>query len=424
MPLCPQCGKANDADSQFCEACGSRLASPPAVDGAARPALTARPGAAPVCSRCYTVNDAGMGFCRMCGARLSSESVEAEPAAPSSGSATTEPVAPIAFMDCPACGRPTPAGLAFCQNCGTRLGAPASPVTAAAGGVAAQPAVAAAAPTPPVAARPTPPPRPLAVDPAATVRLEARADASVPPRVEHRITPAGGTRTTGSMRVATPPPPPRGRLVLIREGRDVETHVVAGETFDVGRSEGQLLFSGDPYVAARHARFHAPGGGNLRVRPLDPINGVFVRVVGGCDLVPGDVILVGRQVLRYESVGAEERDPPALAEHGVRLLGSAVREAWGRLRQLTPAGTTRDVWHLGATEICIGRRGEVACDDPDLADRHAVVRRGSGRARLEDQGSPGGTFVRLRGERELKGGELLRIGEQLVRFEAAGQAGA
>ena len=88
--------------------------------------------------------------------------------------------------------------------------------------------------------------------------------------------------------------------------------------------------------------------------------------------------------------------------------------------QLTTAGTTRDVYHLVRPEMVLGRsEGDILfSDDDQVSTRHAAFRRVGTRARLEDLGSQSGTFVRLRGERELKTGDVLRLGEQVLRFEA------
>jgi hypothetical protein len=195
-----------------------------------------------------------------------------------------------------------------------------------------------------------------------------------------------------------------------------------GEGFDVGRSEGSLNFADDPYLAARHVRFlpHAKEAGKVVVRALDSVNGVYVRVQGSCDLAPGDQFIVGKELLRFEPLAAEEREAPSLVEHGVRLFGSAPRESWGRLRQLTIAGTTRDVWHLTRPELVLGREeGDVTFpDDEFMSRRHAAVKRTGAKAKLEDLNSSNGTFVRIKGDRELKTGDVLRFGDQLMRFEA------
>jgi pSer/pThr/pTyr-binding forkhead associated (FHA) protein len=213
--------------------------------------------------------------------------------------------------------------------------------------------------------------------------------------------------------------PVHGTLVAVnRDGSDGRIIEIGAETFDIGRSEGSLNFADDPYLAARHARLIAAGG-KVVVRPLDAVNGVFVRVQS-CDLLPGDSFLVGKELLRYEPLAPEERDLPPLIEHGVRIFGSAPREAWGRLRQLTIAGTARDVWHLTRPELVLGREeGDVTFpDDEFMSRRHAAVKRIGSKARLEDLGSSNGTFVRVRGDRELKSGDLLRIGDQLLRYES------
>jgi pSer/pThr/pTyr-binding forkhead associated (FHA) protein len=221
--------------------------------------------------------------------------------------------------------------------------------------------------------------------------------------------------------IAPAPAPVHGILVTVnRDGSDGATVEISSDTFDIGRSEGSLNFNDDPYLAPRHARLVVKSG-KVSVQGLDRVNGVFVKVQGSCELAPGDSFLVGKELLRFETVGAEERDPPALVEHGVRIFGSAPREAWGRLRQLTVAGTARDIWHLSRPELVLGREeGDVTFpDDEFMSRRHATVKRVGQKARLEDLNSSNGTFVRIRGERELKSGDLLRVGDQLLRFEAA-----
>jgi hypothetical protein len=211
----------------------------------------------------------------------------------------------------------------------------------------------------------------------------------------------------------------RGRLIVLRrDGSDGETVTLSGDLFDIGRSEGQRTFPDDLYMASRHARLTAPLGG-LVVRALDPVNGVYLQLREPWDLQSGDLFYLGRELLRFELLPADERDPSPVAEHSVRLLGSLQRESWGRLRQLTVAGTTRDVFHLSRSEVRIGREeGDIVFpDDEFMSRRHAVLTRHGSRVRLEDQHSSNGTYVRLRGERELKSGDVLRIGDQVLRFE-------
>ncbi len=231
----------------------------------------------------------------------------------------------------------------------------------------------------------------------------------------------------------TPPPPEpvrsprsvptsavlRGRLILLRrDGSDGETLTLGGETFDLGRTEGSRCFPDDVYMGPRHARF-LTSSGSVRVRPIDTINGVLMQIREPFELQSGDVFYIGRELIRFEMLPNEERDPAPIFEHGVRLFGTTPRESWGRLRQLTSAGTTRDLWHLCRAEVRIGREeGDIVFpDDEFMSRRHAVLTRHGNRVRIEDQHSSNGTYVRLRGDRDLQAGDVLRVGDQVLRFE-------
>jgi pSer/pThr/pTyr-binding forkhead associated (FHA) protein len=477
MPRCSHCGKVNREGSLFCQDCGHRLEAAPAPKPAAAGGTT--------CSACGTVNPPGMNFCKMCGtslmakpqpAPLGNAATVAATEAPAVAAAPAQPAAQAAKAICPACGKGTPVGFAFCQHCGQRLSpsapgaaqpsarnAPAQPITAAGSGPANVPAPPAAqpmnanmgvastvasipqssspvvTPTPPAgmprnAPAPQAAPRVAQPSPVAAsgvigggnghVAQDAFAQtmAPAPANLDLIARAQKGAALPSTTQPDMPATPAihatHGTLITVnRDGSDGRTIEISAETFDLGRTEGSLTFADDPYLAARHARLVVQSG-KVLVRALDGVNGVFVRVQS-CDLSPGDSFLVGKELLRYEPLAAEERDPPSLVEHGVRIFGSAPREAWGRLRQMTVAGTARDVWHLTRPELVLGREeGDVTFpDDEFMSRRHAAVKRVGTRARLEDLGSSNGTFVRVRGDRELKPGDLLRLGDQLLRYE-------
>jgi pSer/pThr/pTyr-binding forkhead associated (FHA) protein len=96
-----------------------------------------------------------------------------------------------------------------------------------------------------------------------------------------------------------------------------------------------------------------------------------------------------------------------------------VKAPWGRLRQLTAAGTSRDLYHLTRNEITLGREhGDIVfSDDEFLSRRHAQLQFRAGRVMLLDLGSSNGTYVRLRGPAPLVHGEMIRLGDELLRFE-------
>ena len=208
------------------------------------------------------------------------------------------------------------------------------------------------------------------------------------------------------------------RLVVVhRDGTDGITYNLLGDQIDIGRTEGDLLFE-DPHLAPRHARIVASLTGRV-LSPLETRNGVYVRLRGPVDLQDGDYLLMGKQVLKYEIVSEPERNVRPALEHGVVVFGTPVRPPWARLRQITPAGVGRDVFHLARPDMVLGREiGDIIfSEDEFMSRRHAQVSYRNGRGHLEDLGSSNGTFLRLRGPHGLASGDLIRLGDELLRFE-------
>lgn len=209
------------------------------------------------------------------------------------------------------------------------------------------------------------------------------------------------------------------RLVAVRrDGTDGESFTILGEQMDIGRSEGDLRFD-DPHLAPRHARLARRGPGQYAIIPLEVRNGVYIRISRPLELGDGDQFLVGKQVLRFEVMPEAEKGLRPAIEHGIVLFGTPVKAPWGRLRQLTAAGTSRDLYHLTRAEITLGReQGDILfSDDEFMSRRHAQVQFHGGRVTLHDLKSSNGTYVRLRGEHPLTSGEMLRMGDELLRFE-------
>src|SRR5262249_49810379 len=153
--------------------------------------------------------------------------------------------------------------------------------------------------------------------------------------------------------------------------------------------------------------------------PLDFVNGVFVRIREPQTLADGDSFLCGRQLLRFEVPLDAERDARPAIEHGVAGFGSPPRPAGGRPAPPTAAALTLDVYYLTRPEIIIGREeGNIRfLDDEHMSRKHAALSDQRGRVLLEDLGSSNGTYLRVRTPRELRSGDLIRMGDQLLRFE-------
>ena len=223
------------------------------------------------------------------------------------------------------------------------------------------------------------------------------------------------TNTTPTSRL------PRGRLVVIVEdGSEGKSFPLEDRQVDVGRTEGDILLPDDHYVSPRHARL-LPEAGRWVVRDLASTNGVYRRIRDPHTLKDGDLLLLGLEVLQFETVNDAERGLGHASQHGTLLFGSPSTSRRARLCQRTVEGVTRDVYHLFRDETVIGREvGDIVFTaDPFLSRRHAAIRRspGSGEFAITDLDSSNGTYVAIRSDKTLANGDYLRIGQHLFRVD-------
>ncbi len=208
-----------------------------------------------------------------------------------------------------------------------------------------------------------------------------------------------------------------GTLVCLnRDGSQGAEYPLAGEFVDVG-ADGQVRFE-DPFLAPRHLRLWREGE-VLYAIPLDRINGTFIRLTEQTKLESKATLLLGRELLLYETLPAEEVEIEQAIQHGVHIFGSPVRDAWGRLDQVLPNGCVRDIRHLIGVEVIIGREeGDVVfADDEFLSRRHASLHWRDGACFMQDLGSSNGSFLRIRKRTQLTSGTQLRFGDQMVRID-------
>ena len=212
--------------------------------------------------------------------------------------------------------------------------------------------------------------------------------------------------------------PPPFHLVLERgDGREGSSLSLTGEDV-IGGPSATLPFPDDPWLAPMHATFRFRGGRLLVVDEGSP-GGTFLRLRGlSVPLRPGDCFAVGDRLLRFGGV-LPVASPPS--PDGTRRIGSP-RPAGPAvlLEERLAGGITGRVWLRPGPSVTLGRAGCAVNlgDDPFLSQAHAeVLLDADGSARLRDLGSANGTFVRLppRAERELRDGDLVRVGRQVLR---------
>ena len=185
----------------------------------------------------------------------------------------------------------------------------------------------------------------------------------------------------------------------------------------VGRSRGVILFPDDPFVSPLHGTFSFKDG-KLTVRDEDSTSGIYVSI-NGQETIPADSFFAtGLRLFHY--VGALEPAPPFVP---------------GRL-QIYGAPVPTNQVHYAIEEILLGGRpgramitggpiltvGQSKCDlsfpnDDGMAARHCELSPMPTGAMIRDLSGGLGTYIRVTGERSLKPGDRLRIGQQTLQVE-------
>jgi pSer/pThr/pTyr-binding forkhead associated (FHA) protein len=267
-----------------------------------------------------------------------------------------------------------------------------------------------AAPTPPPAATP-PPEEPL---------LEATVDAEPtprPPPAALQPPPPAPRPAPEPPRPAPEPPGPRFGLAVLAGPSRGQRFKLAAAGAQVGRSRGVILFPDDPFVSPMHATFLVREG-KLVLRDEGSTSGCYVSIAGQETIPPASMFCTGIRLFRY--VGAIAMPPPAV-QGRVLVYGA-------------PVPPTQE--HYAVEEILLGGRpgrtvitagpiltiGQGKCDlsfpnDDGMAPRHCELSPMPGGAMIRDLSGGLGTFVRVSGERVLKAGDRVRIGQQTLQVE-------
>lgn len=209
--------------------------------------------------------------------------------------------------------------------------------------------------------------------------------------------------------------PAKARLILIRgEGMDGLSYHLKADQHLVGRA-GQVEFPDDPFVSPKHANFFYRDD-HLVVRDEGSLNGVFVRITEPTTIKAGATVLVGEQVLTVSPATLPDDVPDT---EGTYYSASMARPATFEIKQHLRGGVIGWVFRPLGDIITLGREGNDINfpEDPFISGRHAELRATGGVLSVSDLGSRNGTFVRVDGERVLKHGDYVFLGQQLLRVE-------
>lgn len=186
----------------------------------------------------------------------------------------------------------------------------------------------------------------------------------------------------------------------------------------VGRSKGAILFPDDPFISPHHATLNVRDG-KLFIRDEGSTSGVYVSINNTETIPAGGTFCTGLRLFRF--VGSI--DPPA---------------PWNRSDVLIYGATVPNSQvHYAVEEVLLGDRGgrcllapgpiitvgQGRCDfsypnDEGLAPRHCEISPLPDGAMIRDLSGGLGTYVRVSGERSIKAGDRLRVGQQTLQVEA------
>jgi pSer/pThr/pTyr-binding forkhead associated (FHA) protein len=329
-----------------------------------------------VCDACSAFSPMGAFECVRCGLPVSLDpprTKTGDRASAADGAGMHEPrgVADVEAVACPTCGVMVTFGHRFCFNCGGKMPS-------------------------------------LSAVSAAQQPNEFHEDT----KVSRNISKPGQRPTLffSSMQQA------RAKLTLIRgDGLDGISFTLAGDEHLAGRADVPLLFPDDPFLSPVHANFFYRDG-KLWVRDEGSVNGVFVRITGGLEVPFSTRFLVGEQVLEVQHPGGLTDEAES---DGTYYFASPRRPALFRVVQTLRGGDVGRAVQAELGVITIGREGNDIDfpEDPFISGQHAQLMWKDGKCTLTDLSSRNGTFVRVANERELKHGDYVFMGQQLLRVE-------
>jgi pSer/pThr/pTyr-binding forkhead associated (FHA) protein len=232
---------------------------------------------------------------------------------------------------------------------------------------------------------------------------------------------------------ASPPSPPAGTAVFSAKGtvggpkiavldaaaQVVRTVTLEGVEATIGRADGELRFPDDVFMSPVHAQLSWRDG-QLFVRDLGSRNGTWLFTDTHYKLQDGDTVLIGSQLLRFRRLGYPGPHPPEA--DATRRLGSATPSAdVAVLQQLRADGSARDSCHLSpARSVVIGRsEGDwIFPYDQTMSGKHAEVRSEDLEFIVLDLGSRNGIAIAVRGEKPVRAGQRILLGDQTLRVES------
>ena len=206
----------------------------------------------------------------------------------------------------------------------------------------------------------------------------------------------------------------RALMTLIRpDGSEGGSHELQVGENKIGRIHG-TIFENDGYLSPTHALLLLDVNNKTAlIRDLGSLNGVFVKMIGEEDIQSGQIVRIGQELLRFDTIAL-----PEPLEDGTEVMGSPNPGYWGKLTVVIGRGIDGSAYPLLGESVTLGReRGEINFpDDGYVSGLHARLSNQNGRVVLADLGSSNGTFIKVQGERAIYHDSFILLGQQLFRL--------
>ncbi len=126
-----------------------------------------------------------------------------------------------------------------------------------------------------------------------------------------------------------------------------------------------------------------------------------------------DVFRVGQEILRFDAF-----PPVSRQADGTERLGADLEGLVGKISLVTGRDAVGNAFPVPVTGLYLGReRGDILFpEDGYVSGLHCQLAVHGNHITLTDVGSSNGTYVRLRGSRNLQNGDFLLMGQQLFRL--------
>ncbi|MDD9938578.1 MAG: FHA domain-containing protein [Myxococcales bacterium] len=228
---------------------------------------------------------------------------------------------------------------------------------------------------------------------------------------------------------------PREMHQLVISDNEGTTTVVplVREEVSIGRKDGNTIRLTERNISRQHAQLQRVNGAYV-IRDLNSYNGVLVngqRVVGESELHEGDEIQIGDYSILVE--GAESKtDSPTLKEDEVAedeptRVAPIPQPETSPARLVVLGAPAAGAEHTlpDSGQIRLGRAAEleVTIDHRSVSREHATLSCEGGQYRIIDRDSANGVRVNGEsvGEARLARGDVVELGEVLIRFVGPGE---